>query len=191
MKRHLCGEWAAGIPRGAAQAAPSLFTYHFNYYGTSGIEDYVGTDRSVGSVQLACWAPCLSPWTVRLTSRCQPTRPIAVQPLDAEGKAVQLMRSWFTAMPGERVTCIGCHEDANNAPPQYGSWLTRWRADADHAAAWPSAQGSVGTQSAAGPRQVLRGLRRGRAARREPYRDRPPAPRAEEYAVLAVPFPPS
>ena len=27
--------------------------------------------------------------------------PISVQPLDAEGKAVQLMRSWFTGMPGE------------------------------------------------------------------------------------------
>ena len=27
--------------------------------------------------------------------------PIAVQPLDAEGQALQLMRSWFTAMPGE------------------------------------------------------------------------------------------
>ena len=43
--------------------------------------------------------------------------PIALQPMDAEGKAVQLMRSWFTAMPGETVTCVGCHERSNNAPP--------------------------------------------------------------------------
>jgi len=43
--------------------------------------------------------------------------PIAVQPLDAEGKAMHLMRSWFTAMPGEAVTCLGCHEDTNRAPP--------------------------------------------------------------------------
>lgn len=39
--------------------------------------------------------------------------PIFVQPLDAEGKALQIMRSWFTAMPGEILSCIGCHEDRN------------------------------------------------------------------------------
>ena len=43
--------------------------------------------------------------------------PIALQPLDGEGKAVQLMRSWFTAMPGEVVSCVGCHEKQNTAPP--------------------------------------------------------------------------
>ena len=43
--------------------------------------------------------------------------PISVQPLDAEGKALQLMRSWMTAMPGEIVSCVGCHETQNTAPP--------------------------------------------------------------------------
>jgi hypothetical protein len=43
--------------------------------------------------------------------------PLSLQPLDAEGKAVQLMRSWFTAMPGETVSCVGCHEKQNTAPP--------------------------------------------------------------------------
>jgi formylglycine-generating enzyme required for sulfatase activity len=43
--------------------------------------------------------------------------PISVQPLDAEGKALQLMRSWMTAMPGETVQCTGCHERANQSPP--------------------------------------------------------------------------
>ena len=43
--------------------------------------------------------------------------PIAVQPLDEEGRAVQVMRSWFTAMPGERVSCVGCHEPQNSGPP--------------------------------------------------------------------------
>ena len=28
-------------------------------------------------------------------------------------KALQIMRSWFTAMPGEVLSCIGCHEDRN------------------------------------------------------------------------------
>jgi formylglycine-generating enzyme required for sulfatase activity len=43
--------------------------------------------------------------------------PIFVQPLDANGQALQVMRSWFTAMPGENLACIGCHESQNMAPP--------------------------------------------------------------------------
>jgi len=51
--------------------------------------------------------------------------PIAVQPLDSEGKALQLMRSWFTAMPGETLSCIGCHEDKNSVPPPRISMAAR------------------------------------------------------------------
>ncbi len=42
--------------------------------------------------------------------------PVFVQPLDEEGKALQLMRSWLTGMPGETLSCIGCHEDKNMVP---------------------------------------------------------------------------
>ena len=42
--------------------------------------------------------------------------PIFVQPLDEEGKAQQIMRSWFTAMPGEVLSCVGCHEPQNSTP---------------------------------------------------------------------------
>jgi formylglycine-generating enzyme required for sulfatase activity len=42
--------------------------------------------------------------------------PLSVQPLDDENKAIQLMRSWFTAMPGETVSCVGCHEKSNHIP---------------------------------------------------------------------------
>jgi len=42
--------------------------------------------------------------------------PIAVQPLDSRGRALQVMRSWFTAMPGEVRSCIGCHEESNSIP---------------------------------------------------------------------------
>jgi formylglycine-generating enzyme required for sulfatase activity len=102
-----------GVPRGAVKKL-RLFTYHFNYFGTSGIEDYIGMD---------------GPWDVRRVLGTVPVSedgsayfvvpantPIAVQPLDAEGKALQLMRSWFTAMPGEAVSCVGCHEDLNATP---------------------------------------------------------------------------
>ncbi|MFR9650304.1 MAG: SUMF1/EgtB/PvdO family nonheme iron enzyme [Rikenellaceae bacterium] len=39
--------------------------------------------------------------------------PISIQPLDEDGRAIQWMRSWITAMPGEVVSCVGCHEDQN------------------------------------------------------------------------------
>ncbi len=109
------GSGLEGVPRGTIQKL-RLFTYHFNYYGTSGIEDYVGMDgpwdvrRVLGTVPVAADGSAYFTVPANL--------PIAIQPLDAEGKAVQLMRSWFTAMPGEAVTCVGCHEHANAAPPR-------------------------------------------------------------------------
>jgi formylglycine-generating enzyme required for sulfatase activity len=43
--------------------------------------------------------------------------PVFVQPLDADGKALQTMRSWFTVMPGETLSCVGCHEPQNSGAP--------------------------------------------------------------------------
>ena len=39
------------------------------------------------------------------------------QPLDAKGRALQWMRSWATAQPGEMLACAGCHESKRQAPP--------------------------------------------------------------------------
>ncbi|MBR5296070.1 MAG: hypothetical protein IKU24_05725, partial [Clostridia bacterium] len=43
--------------------------------------------------------------------------PVYFQVLDAEGQAIQSMRSWSTLMPGETFSCVGCHEDKNTVPP--------------------------------------------------------------------------
>ncbi len=43
--------------------------------------------------------------------------PLFLQALDAEGKAVQTMRSATYVQPGETRTCIGCHESRSTAPP--------------------------------------------------------------------------
>jgi hypothetical protein len=43
--------------------------------------------------------------------------PVYFQALDAKGHAVQTMRSWSTLQPGERLSCVGCHEHKNTAPP--------------------------------------------------------------------------
>lgn len=41
--------------------------------------------------------------------------PLYFLPLDAEGRAVQRMRTFTHFMPGERQSCIGCHADRNYA----------------------------------------------------------------------------
>nr|MDP0504607.1 SUMF1/EgtB/PvdO family nonheme iron enzyme [Verrucomicrobiota bacterium JB025] len=48
--------------------------------------------------------------------RAPANTPVAFAPLDGEGKSLQMMRSWTTGMPGEVVSCIGCHESQNQAP---------------------------------------------------------------------------
>ncbi|MCU0875876.1 MAG: SUMF1/EgtB/PvdO family nonheme iron enzyme, partial [Pirellulaceae bacterium] len=127
------GSGLQGVPRGTVRKL-RLFTYHFNYYGTSGIEDYVGMDgpwdvrRVLGTVPVA--ADGSAYFSVPANT------PIAIQPLDAEGKAVQLMRSWFTAMPGESVTCVGCHEHANGAPPRAATGMPAGAPDPVRGFSW-------------------------------------------------------
>ena len=45
-------------------------------------------------------------------------KPLYFQAIDAEGKAVQGMRSNVYLQPGEKRACIGCHEPVNQAIPQ-------------------------------------------------------------------------
>jgi hypothetical protein len=42
--------------------------------------------------------------------------PVYFQAIDGKGLVVQSMRSWSTLQPGETLSCIGCHEDKNEAP---------------------------------------------------------------------------
>ncbi|MHC4674983.1 MAG: SUMF1/EgtB/PvdO family nonheme iron enzyme [Planctomycetota bacterium] len=108
------GPGMAGVPRGAVKNL-RVFTYHFGYRRIAGIDHRVGAD---------------GPWEVKRVLGTIPVEedgsamfrvpaniPFSVQPLDAEGKALQLMRSWATAMPGEVLSCVGCHERRNTAPP--------------------------------------------------------------------------
>jgi len=44
-------------------------------------------------------------------------KPILFQALDADGNAYQTMRSITSVQPGERTSCIGCHEHRMSAPP--------------------------------------------------------------------------
>ena len=109
------GDGLKGVPRGEVKSL-RLFTYHFAYHGMGGQINRVGLDgpwdvkRIVGTVPVEPDGSALF--------RVPANTPISIQPLDADGKAMQLMRSWMTAMPGETLSCIGCHESQNATPVQ-------------------------------------------------------------------------
>jgi hypothetical protein len=48
--------------------------------------------------------------------RAPTLKPLAFQAVDAEGKAVQGMRSVIYLQPGERRSCVGCHESTGRPP---------------------------------------------------------------------------
>jgi formylglycine-generating enzyme required for sulfatase activity len=107
------GEGLRGVPRGTVKKL-RLFTYHYNYYGTSALHDLVGMDGPWDVRRLLGTVPVAEDGSAYFTVPAN--TPIAVQPLDAEGKALQVMRSWFTAMPGESLSCVGCHEETSDGP---------------------------------------------------------------------------
>ncbi len=108
------GPGLKGVPHGAVKEL-RLFTYHFAYHKVAGISHRVGADGP--------WEPKRVLGTVPVEQdgsgmfRIPANTPISIQPIDADGKALQLMRSWMTAMPGEIVSCVGCHEKQNTGPP--------------------------------------------------------------------------
>lgn len=101
------GPGLAGIPRQTVKKL-RLFTYHFAYYGMGGQIDRVGLDGPWDVKRVLGTVPVESDGSALF--RVPANTPISVQPLDAEGKALQLMRSWFVGMPGETVSCNGCHD---------------------------------------------------------------------------------
>ncbi len=108
------GPGLQGVPRGTVKAL-RLFTYHFGYQRLAGIDHRVGADgpwetkRVLGTVPVEADGSALFHVPAKT--------PLSFQPLDAEGKAVALMRSWMSAQPGENVSCVGCHDRQSSAPP--------------------------------------------------------------------------
>ena len=108
------GRGLAGVPVGTVKKL-RLFTYQFSYQGMGGQQSRVGLDgpwdikRVLGTVPVEPDGSALF--------RVPANTPISMQPLDSDGRAIAIMRSWATAMPGETQSCVGCHERQNDAPP--------------------------------------------------------------------------
>ncbi len=108
------GPGLEGIPPGVVKEL-MVFTYHYSYHDIGGLLGSVGQD---------------GPWDIRGVLGTVPVEadgsahfqvpanlPIGILPLDENGQALQVMRSWMTAMPGENLHCLGCHEEQNGSPP--------------------------------------------------------------------------
>ncbi|MBQ9432223.1 MAG: SUMF1/EgtB/PvdO family nonheme iron enzyme [Kiritimatiellae bacterium] len=110
------GPGLAGIPRGFVKKL-RLFSYHYNYHKTGGhsktgldrVESSWDVKRILGTVDVEEDGSCCFEMPANT--------PVSLQPLDADGCAVQLMRSWIVGMPGERISCTGCHEDNRTSLP--------------------------------------------------------------------------
>lgn len=94
------------VPRGTISRL-RVISPHYGYFGNAGWLN-IGIDGPWDVQRILGTVPVQPDGSAYF--RVPANTPISVQPLDAEGKAVQLMRSWFTGMRGEVKSCTGCHE---------------------------------------------------------------------------------
>ncbi|MEI8079002.1 MAG: SUMF1/EgtB/PvdO family nonheme iron enzyme, partial [bacterium] len=107
------GRGLRGVPRGSVKAL-RLFQYEYSYrnmggHYTVGIEGPWDVRRIIGTVPVTPEGAAYF--------EIPANTPVTLQPLDAEGKALQQLRSWFVGMPGEHVSCTGCHDPQNSTVP--------------------------------------------------------------------------
>ncbi len=106
------GPGLRGVPEGTIESM-RVFTYAYGYYNI-GNHDHIGVEsgwdikRLLGTVKVEKDGSAMFHIPANTT--------ISLQPLDKEGRAVQLFRSWLVAMPGEKLSCIGCHESPQEPP---------------------------------------------------------------------------
>ncbi len=104
------GRGLPGVPRGSVK---SLRVYQYEYsYRNMGGHYAVGMEGPWDVSRLLGTVPVHPDGSSYF--EIPANTPVSLQPLDAEGKALQLKRSWMVGMPGERVACVGCHDDQNN-----------------------------------------------------------------------------
>lgn len=117
------GQGLKGIPRGTVKNI-RIYAYQYGYNKVGG-HDLIGLEagwdvkRILGTVSVEEDGSAM--FTIPANT------PISMQPLDENGSALQLMRSWMTAMPGEVVSCVGCHESQNTVPQSKFTTASRKR----------------------------------------------------------------
>ena len=115
------GPGLEGVPHGTVKGL-RVFAYEYSPRNTGG-HNLIGMEGP--------WDPRVMLGTVKVENdgsvmfKAPANTPIALQPLDENGSALQLMRSWLTGMPGETLSCSGCHEKQNSVVPARNSLAAR------------------------------------------------------------------
>jgi formylglycine-generating enzyme required for sulfatase activity len=98
------------VPRGTVKNL-RVIEYYFSRRGFGGLYGTLGADGPWDIKRILGTVPVEADGSAHF--RIPANSPLALQPLDEKGQALQLMRSWFVGMPGEAVSCAGCHEPQN------------------------------------------------------------------------------
>jgi len=106
------GPGLKGIPKGTVKSM-RVFTYTYGYRGVGGHTCF-GTESGWDAKRILGTVPVHADGSAMF--HVPANTPISLQPLDENGASLQLMRSWLTAMPGEALSCVGCHETSKEAP---------------------------------------------------------------------------
>jgi len=115
------GPGLEGVPRGTVKKL-RIYEPHYAYPGMGG-HIHIGIDGPWDARRIHGTVPVEHDGSAYF--KVPANTPVAVQPLDDQGRAVQIMRSWFTAMPGETLSCTGCHESQNSTPPAVNTIAAR------------------------------------------------------------------
>jgi len=107
------GPGLQGVPRDTVKRL-RVFAYSYGYRGMGG-HDVFGMESCWDGRRMLGEVPVFEDGSALF--EIPANTPISLQPLDSEGRAVQLMRSWLIGMPGENVSCVGCHEQQNTITP--------------------------------------------------------------------------
>jgi formylglycine-generating enzyme required for sulfatase activity len=125
------GEGLRGVPAGTVTSL-RIFQYEYSYRHVGG-HNVIGYEGPWDVRRLLGTVPVFKDGSAVFTIPANV--PLSLQPLDSEGRALAVMRSWFVGMPGENVSCVGCHEKqnsvagvqktlaANKAPVDIEPWL--------------------------------------------------------------------
>jgi formylglycine-generating enzyme required for sulfatase activity len=108
------GPGLAGIPRGEVKQL-RVISYYWSSRGMGGLLGSIGMDGPWDIKRVLGTVPVEPDGSANF--RIPANKPLTLQPLDSEGKALQLKRTWIVGMPGEVVSCAGCHDSQNAAPP--------------------------------------------------------------------------
>ncbi len=107
------GEGLPNVPKGTVKSL-RVFAYEYAYNRSQSDHVAQGIQSGWDIKRLLGVVPVEDDGSVMFNIPAN--TPVSLQPLDKDGAAIQWMRSWLTGMPGEVVSCVGCHEDQNQIP---------------------------------------------------------------------------